>query len=198
MKNNKGFTLIELIASMVILAMLMAITIPNVVGILAQNKKSAYKEDAGKLVSTAKYKIAQQKKNKDFVLPDANNACIVMSLGYLDNSEFGSAPNGGEYNKDQSYVIVQRTPGEAGSVTYKYYVRLLETKKNKHTGIELTEYGKIEKDDFDVATLTQISGITPGKNAANVAGIASHPGIYNVASTCSAGIKYLYIRYEES
>ena len=40
--NKKGFTLIELIASMVILAMLMVVTVPNVIGILAQQKKNAY------------------------------------------------------------------------------------------------------------------------------------------------------------
>ena len=34
--NKNGFTLIELIASMVILAMLMVVTVPNVIGILAQ------------------------------------------------------------------------------------------------------------------------------------------------------------------
>ena len=53
--NKRGFTLIELIASMVILAMLMVITVPNVIGILAQQKKNAYKEDAGQHQETSLY-----------------------------------------------------------------------------------------------------------------------------------------------
>ena len=58
MKNNKGFTLVELLAMLVVLGILMAITVPNISGILSQQKETAFIEDASKLINTAKMKMS--------------------------------------------------------------------------------------------------------------------------------------------
>ena len=138
MKKN-GFTLVELLASLTILGILMAVTVPNVVGILTQNKEKTYNEDAKKMISTAKYKMAG---NNGVVRP-GNNNCILMSLGYLDNSEYENPPNGGKYLREQSFVVIKRV-----GKRYEYYVRLAEEMTDDdHTlfGIDVTTETALEK-----------------------------------------------------
>ena len=122
--NKKGFTLVELLAALVILAAIMAIAVPNVMGILNNSKADAYVEDAKKLLSLAEYKF---RGNPSF--RPAPNECTVMSLKYLDNSEFENAPNGGAYDKTNSYVIIVNKPNASGNNQYVYYVTLDEVRE---------------------------------------------------------------------
>ncbi len=140
--NNKGFTLVELLASMVILGILMAITIPNIMGILSQNKNNSYIEDAQKLVSRAKYKYS----DSDFVDKKLNNgACYKMTIAYLNNGEFNEAPNGGTYFNEGSYVVIQKSAGR----TY-YYVSLAEKTDKKVYYIPYTKYEDLAKNDGSI------------------------------------------------
>ena len=46
LKNNKGFTLVEIIVVLVILAILAAIAVPAVLGYVDESKKTRYIEEA--------------------------------------------------------------------------------------------------------------------------------------------------------
>ena len=70
--NNKGFTLVEILAMMVILAILIAISVPNITGIIAKQKENISIEDANKLVETAKVKVRTGSKAD---LPTGTNNC---------------------------------------------------------------------------------------------------------------------------
>lgn len=151
MKKN-GFTLVELLASLTILGILMAVTVPNVVGILTQNREKTYNEDAKKMISTAKYKMAG---NNGVVRP-GNNNCILMSLGYLDNSEYENPPNGGKYLRDQSFVVIKRV-----GKRYQYYVRLVEEMPDdygSYFGIDVVEEATLEK-GVEAKELSSISDV---------------------------------------
>lgn len=133
--NNKGFTLIELLASLVILGLLMGVAIPTVVNMINNNKIDTYLEDAKKLATAAEYKIRSTGR---IVKPKQNN-CIVISMEYLQSSDFDSAPNGGDYDQMKSFVIVRREAGAQRS--YKYYVRLVEAMdSNSYNGVNLALY----------------------------------------------------------
>ena len=103
MRNEKGFTLVELLAVMVILGIIMSIAIPNVTGILYKNRATTYVEDAKKLATTAEYKL---RGSSTGIVKPLENQCVVMNLAYLDNSEFEDPPNGGEYLKNQHIKLL--------------------------------------------------------------------------------------------
>ena len=72
--------------------------------------------------------------------PSTNN-CIVLTLSYLDNSEFEDPPNGGDYLKQVSFVVVKKEGNEL-----KYYVQLVENFKSTFRGVPLVEASKLSED----------------------------------------------------
>ena len=179
--NNKGFTLIELLAAMVILAAIMVVAVPNVMGILNNSKADTYVEDAKKLLSLAEYEF---RSNPAYRPP--KNDCVVMMLGYLDNTEFDNAPNNGSYEKDNSYVMIVNTP-ESGSTKnrYLYYVTLDEKMDtNNHRGIIYKSYEELySADPSDLITNGSGTNILANTNTAKTkVGCNNIIKIYNTAA----------------
>ena len=142
--NNKGFTLVELLAAMVILAAIMVIAVPNIMGILNNSKADAYVEDAKKLLSLAEYKI---RANPD-LRPASVNSCTKLTLKYLDNSEFKNAPNNGTYDQQKSFVVVTRKADKAGKKQYDYAVTIVEKIDGAGTrGISNQSYSNLYNKD---------------------------------------------------
>ena len=115
--NKKGFTLVELLATVVILGIIMVVAIPNVIGILDKNRATTYVEDAKKLVARAEYALRSGKTSK---LPSGQ--CAIFNLAFLDNNEFENGPYGHSYDKKKSFVIAAKN--SSGEINY--YVRLIE------------------------------------------------------------------------
>ena len=115
--NERGFTLVELMATILIIGVVMAITIPNVTGIFNQGKLTTYGEDAKKLRNTAEY-LYRGDSSIDRLVD--NGDCIVFSFKYLDNDEF-KPPYGGYYLDTKSFVVVKKENNRL-----RYFVQLLE------------------------------------------------------------------------
>lgn len=156
--NNKGFTLVELLATISLLAVLTMIAVPNIIGIVNRNKNKTYVEDAKKLVSLAEYKI---RTNPELKPSNARESqCLYMST--LGKSDFDTtAPNGGKYNEDLSYVKVQMIRNNDNSVSLKYSVTLVEVKENNgdYVGI-LQETSSDNLYEDNISTLIS-SGSSP-------------------------------------
>ncbi len=115
--DKKGFTLVELLASLTILSMLMVIAVSSVLKVVDSNRRETYVEDAKKFVAQIEYNV---RSNKGIVKP-ANGSCIAISLDFIDTADFKKAPSGGKYNYEASFVVLKND-----NFTDKYYVRLIE------------------------------------------------------------------------
>ena len=132
MKKNAGFTMIELLAAVVVLGILMMIAVPTVTDVLNDSKNKTYVDDSIRLISTFDNQM-----RKDNMMPvPAINCCIAMNLTYLDNNTFNDAPYDGEYDRLYSFVIAKRLT----TYEYNYYVRLMEKlpKGGGYRGIDLS------------------------------------------------------------
>lgn len=190
----------------------MAVTVPNVIGILEQNRKGAYKEDAEKLVSSAKYIISEYKNKGVIYMPKNNNQCTVMTMGFLNKSEFDKAPNDGKYDFDNSYVVIQRVSGQSipgnngvddkATIKYNYYIQLVEEKNGKYTGVLVTTLNNYENTNFNINTYnaSQLKNNTYNKDSSltfDGSPITAAQNIFCGSSCCSAGVVSVYSSYEE-
>lgn len=133
--NNKGFTLIELIGTITILAIIMAIAVPNVMSITRKNKNQTYINDARKMVTLAKYRFESDAS----IDKPTGTRCLIIKLRALDRSELQKGPENGNYDLDQSYVMVKYN---STSKRYDYSAQLVENYKENtmKKGVSLTTY----------------------------------------------------------
>lgn len=175
--NNKGFTLVELIAMMVVIGVLMTITIPNISGILKKNRESIGVEDINKMVGNAQTKLESGK----LVKPEKGQ-CIVLTLSFIDaNSDFQTGINGGEYARENSIVVVTKESVDpdnpsSSTTTYKYYIGLLEVKGGKSYFTQNSS-GQPALIDYDIFSKN------PEENIPKIAPNAS--SVYDIITTAS-------------
>lgn len=160
LKNKKGFTLIELLATIVILGIIMVVAVPNVTGIIYKNRANTYVEDAKKMVTLADYAI---RGNNNKIVKPAADHCIVFSLQYLDNAEFEEPPNGGDYQKNDSFVVVKKE-----GTKLVYYAQIVEKFKSTYRGVSFTTSSSLNQEgaanklvgNFDSGNITGLPSAT--------------------------------------
>ena len=130
-KNNKGFTLVEILASMVILGILAVFALPNIVNMINNSRNKMYITDAKKLIAQAEYKMKSN--SSQIEKPDPGDA-IAISMTYLDSPDFDTPPNDGEYIRSSSFVIIKNNSGKM-----EYSASIVEKmKQGGYKGLDLT------------------------------------------------------------
>ena len=190
--KNKGFTLVELLAMLVVLGVLMTVAIPNIAGILNNQKKNNLKSDVTTMLETAKIKIS---KNSLMVKPQ-DGECIGFSLDYLnDNDNINLGPKGGSYEKYESFIIYARNKrtNTTEPVKYNYYVRLIEKyNTNKYFGIELDDVKNIsETNNKNIKNIKNYTAYGLTKEGNNEAVLNNNA---DISSLCPNGVKKYYVR----
>lgn len=188
MLNKKGFTLVELLATMVILGVVMAFTIPNIIGIGEQNKATTYVEDAKKFKNTAEYMF----RGDDSVeKPKTTGDCILVNLRYIADSEFNNPPYGGKYLMDQSFVVMMKNGNK-----YLFYVQLLEQLPNDagYRGIKLVDASELEGNDYfnKVVEMPNLNGILKLSNTTTIEEATHHENIQNAVAGSWCNVKKIY------
>lgn len=138
--TDNGFTLVELIATISILAVLALMAVPNVVGVTEKSKEKTYVEDAKRMISLAEYKVSSESKYKPS--GSCGAVCIYLDDFDLSTNGQGKAPNGGTYLTNKSYVRVTKDEEyysngvSSGFYELKYSVQLVEQKENSYFGVQ--------------------------------------------------------------
>jgi len=159
--NRKGFSLVELIAMIVILGVLMVITVPNIAGILKNNKENIVTEDINKMVSNAKNKF----NTKQAKYPGYEDQCVIMTLSYVDNNnDLKVGLNGGTYSQGESFVVIRKEKERNGSYTYRYYVRLVE-EIERPSGIQKYEVPLTEHNELSSNSKEYLTNLAPKVDA---------------------------------
>ncbi len=132
-KNNKGFTLIEILAVIVILGIIMLIAIPNVSKNISDSRKAAYVTSIQKYIEAARqevqtYSIKVNNENAAYYIP---TSCLGTENG--DTSPYGDMM--------ESYVIV--TYDTNGHYEYYYTGR-----DDANHGMEVTNSADINEENL--------------------------------------------------
>lgn len=85
LKSKKGFTLVELLAVIVILAIILAIAVPGISGIINSARRGAFESDAKMIVTGIEYQVLEATADPTKTAPTAGDI-----LANLD--DFGANP----------------------------------------------------------------------------------------------------------
>ncbi|MGE7601034.1 prepilin-type N-terminal cleavage/methylation domain-containing protein [Peribacillus sp. NPDC097675] len=137
LKNERGLTLIELLAVVVILGIIAAIAIPSIGSLINNSKKDAHIANGQQMVSAARTAVAagEDASTGEFTLAE------LEKIGYLENVK---NPSGEGYSKTGSIVSITKGTGENKN-KFTYTVTLMDNGKG--------EAAKKYIDDKDPSTL---------------------------------------------
>ncbi len=142
-KNNKAFTLIELMVVISLLAIILAFALPNISSTLERNKKDQMINDAKDMVDKAK--ISDCIKNAE-----SENICFLKDID--PKEEIKTSPFGNEYDRTNSYV--KKKIQEENSVSVYTYNVYLKVKDNimcigsEDKPIDISEFNESGKYDY--------------------------------------------------
>jgi len=132
MQYKKGFTLVELLAVIVILSMILTISIPIIITAIDNIRRDSFASAAKMMIASAKLKISEDKNIK---LPPNNYDATIIKLSYLKLDNLSKDIDGGFYSKNNSYLLIVKLNNEIF-----YYVTLQGSKRK----INLVKEGTID------------------------------------------------------
>ena len=185
MKNNKGFTLVELLAMLVVLGIIMTIAVPNITGIMKNNRLNGFKDDAKQMIERTNIMVS---KTKSIKKPQSGE-CLIFTLDYLNtNDDLTAGPNGGLYEQEESFVIYKRDGQK-----YVHYVRLIEDVDSNRVGLDY-----VEADSIDAVSADDIEGISTvigiSKNNDKTTNLELIKADSNIQNICGENVKDFFIR----
>ncbi len=156
--NKKGFTLVELLAVIVILGIIMLIAIPSIAGIITNARKDSFVQSMGQYIKAVHTMDISQTVERQY---DPTKATVVSLRAVdLDNKEgdkatstFGAAWDASD-TETRAYVVIwnRRT---AADPDFKYYFAAADMAGNC---IALTLEGDAERTDIQTGcTITPIN-----------------------------------------
>ncbi|NRD76001.1 type II secretion system protein [Bacillus sp. BRMEA1] len=131
LKDQKGMTLIELLAVIVILGIISAIAIPSILGLIDNSKKDAHVANARQMINSAKLAVTG-----DSTLQPANGATVYVTLKYLEdkgyvetvkdpdgtNSGYAVGDGTAGSSKPSSGSYVQISADSSGKLSYSVFL----------------------------------------------------------------------------
>lgn len=157
MKNKKGFTLVELLAVIVVLAIVMGIAAVAITNVLDSTRKNAYVATAKQFITGAKSLV-----NADEVeimmggtgtyAPKCTSAepttTILLSQIRTEGQDNDKSPYGNPINKTESKVTIQaKYDASNGTCTYEYKIFITDDVYSIGTSSALIAENDLGSDD---------------------------------------------------
>lgn len=146
-KNERGLTLIELLAVIVILGIIAAIAIPAIGAIMDNSKKDAHIANAQQIVSAARLAVTADKNTQSVYTLQQ-----LYDGGYLENiPKSPGKVSTKQYHATESKVeIVQKTDSNNKVIGIEYHVKLVDN-AGKHVYIKGDkDASDLTRDDVDL------------------------------------------------
>ncbi|MED0654538.1 prepilin-type N-terminal cleavage/methylation domain-containing protein [Anoxybacillus geothermalis] len=173
LKNERGLTLIELLAVIVILGIVAAIAIPAIGGLIDNSKKDAHVANAQQMINAAKIAVTA---DKDLI--PANGKYTLVTLQYLedegyletvknpdgDTNSYKKGPKGTDAKQMRtglsddpkagySYVLIKNNGNKLS-----YYVKLINSQRGVHNNGAAVEEQNLKRSVVGPATTNNPSG----------------------------------------
>ena len=124
--NKKGFTLVELLAVIALLALLTGIAVPNIISTINNNKRQTFLVDAKRMISKAQNLLSSNKTDRDNIKTSTSNYQIVYNFSRLNSKgEFATDSDGSSYS-NTSYVKITYSPT---TKKYSYCICVIGSKR---------------------------------------------------------------------
>jgi len=151
LKDQRGLTLIELLAVIVILGIIAAIAIPSIMGIINNSKADAHIANAQQIVNSTKLYLADAKISVT-TTPKSYALNTLTEEGYLETID---DPSGNGYDATGTKVYVSKVEATESTPEIYYYKVLLKSDTAYYIGSADSDTGAVdvttlERDDVNL------------------------------------------------
>ena len=168
-KNNKAFTLVELLAVVVILGVITTIAVPQYNQYIEKSKRSAFVTEANGFVDSVNAGILASK----YKAPVAKNDVTVVNIDMIDmENKSDQSPYGADWVINKSYVAVINEGTELDP-QYAYFFAAQDEDRN---AIPLTRISDI-REDSNTNEARNTMEVTVQSLAGNISGVTSQKGM---------------------
>ena len=161
--NKKGFTLVELLAVIVILAIILLIAVPNIMGVVDGAKKDAYASSVMSIINAAELKIGL---DVEGTLPlPAKDETIVYNINDLSVDNIDTIATRTDSTKVGVYsgFVVVLNSGTDATPKYEYYAFITDGNYLANGYKKSAVKGNVVKGST-IETITDATKFTVGTN----------------------------------